>query len=136
MTELNYGYVKSLPNTSYGDAIAEVTEALKAEGFGVLMDIDVKATLKQKLDVDFRRYIILGACNPGLALRSLEGEPHIGLLLPCNVVVQEAPEGGVDVSVINPETLFQVVDNPRVAPIAQEVGERLARVLDRLGGAK
>ena len=95
MAELRYGFETQLTGTSFEQALEKTTAALKAEGFGVLTQIDVKDTLKKKLDVDFRRYVILGACNPPLAHKALEAEGQIGLLLPCNVVVQEVPAGGV-----------------------------------------
>ena len=91
---ISYGLVKELPDTDYEAAIEAITEALKGEGFGVLTEIDVQATLKKKLDVDFKRYVILGACNPPLAHQALSAEPLIGLLLPCNVVVSERDGGG------------------------------------------
>ncbi len=117
---------------SYGDAVAKVREALAAEGFGVLTEIDVKATLKKKLDVDFRPYIILGACNPPLAYQTLQMEEQIGLMLPCNVVVQESVGGGTVVSAISPEDVMQPVGNEGLAPVAAEVSERLQRVLRAL----
>ncbi len=111
----------------YEAAIQAVTAALKAEGFGVLTDIDVKATLKQKLDVDFKRYAILGACNPPLAYRALQAEPDIGLLLPCNVIVYET-EGGSLVSIVDPLSMLGVVNEPALEPIAAEARMRLERV--------
>ena len=133
MGKLQYGYEKKLEHASFEEAVNRVTEALKAEGFGVLTEIDVKATLRKKLDLDFRRYLILGACNPVLAHKALQAEPHIGLMLPCNVVVQEAPEGGVSVSIADPKGMFTMVDNPRVAPVADEADQRLKRVMASLG---
>jgi len=137
MNELRYGFERTLGRVGLEEAERRVTDALKAEGFGVLTRIDVKETLKKKLDVDFRPYIILGACNPPLAKRALDAEPQIGLLLPCNVVVQE-DDGEVVVSIADPKAMFTVVDNPAVAPIASEVEVRLRRVLEgleRRGGA-
>jgi uncharacterized protein (DUF302 family) len=117
----------------FDDALAKIPEALKSEGFGVLTEIDVKATLKKKLDVDFKRYVILGACNPQLAHQAMSGEPFIGVLLPCNVVVMEREGGGTIVSALKPSAAFSLVDNSDVAPIADEVEDRMRRVLDRLG---
>lgn len=134
MTELSYGFEKNLQGIPFEEAKARVTEALKAEGFGVLSEMDIKATLKAKLDADFREYVILGTCNPQLAQRALESETHIGLLLPCNVVVQQAPDGeGVLVSIADPRAMFTMVDNPAVEPVAREADERLRRVMDKLG---
>lgn len=130
MNELRYGFQKRLEQTTFEQAVEKVTTALKDEGFGVLTEIDVKETLKKKLGVDFRRYVILGACNPPLAKRALDSDPQIGLLLPCNVVVQEAPDGGIDVSIADPKAMFTLVDNAAVAPIAEEAKQRLRRVLD------
>lgn len=124
-----YGFGIDLPTASFDEVLPRVVAALKDEGFGVLTEIDVQATLKKKLDFDFRRYLILGACNPGLAKQALTGEPEIGLLLPCNVVVQEAPEGGIRVSIADPKVMFQVVDNPALAPVAAEAEARLRRAL-------
>ena len=133
MTETRYGFGIEFHGASFDEAVARVTNALKAEGFGVLAEIDVKETLKKKLDVDFRRYVILGACNPQLAKQALEAEPQIGLLLPCNVVVQEALEGGITVSIADPKVMFTFVDNPAVAPVAEEAEQRLRRVISALG---
>jgi uncharacterized protein (DUF302 family) len=130
--EIRYALVKELPDLEYDDAVAKATELLADEGFGVLTEIDVKATLKKKIDVDFRRYVILGACNPQLAHRAMSGEPFIGVLLPCNVVVMEREGGGTIVSALKPSAAFSLVDNPDVAPIADEVEDRLRRVLDKL----
>jgi uncharacterized protein (DUF302 family) len=133
VTQLRYGFQRELPHSTFEDAHARVVAALQQEGFGVLTEIDVKATLKKKLDVDFRNYCILGACNPSLARRALDAEPHVGLLLPCNVVVQERPEGGVVVSILDPRTMTGLVDNPAIEPVAVEAEERLKRVLEALG---
>ena len=131
--EIRYALVKELPELEYDDAVAKATELLADEGFGVLTEIDVKATLKKKIDVDFRRYVILGACNPQLAYQAMTGEPFIGVLLPCNVVVMEREGGGSIVSAFKPTAGFSLVDNPDVAPIAEEVEGRLRRMLERLG---
>ena len=126
---LDYGMRVHL-DLSYNDAIERATAALKAEGFGVLTTIDVQATLKQKLDVDFRRYVILGACNPPLAHRALSTELEIGLLLPCNVIVYEAEDGaGSVVSIVDPHAMLGTGINPALAPVADEAAARLRRVL-------
>ena len=125
-------YFSKVLSSSYEEAVQAVTEALKAEGFGVLTEIDVKATLKKKIDVDFRKYCILGACNPGSAHRALQVERNIGLLLPCNVVVQEADEGKVEVSIINPVVAMETVDNASLATIASEVTEKIEKVINSL----
>jgi uncharacterized protein (DUF302 family) len=116
---------------SYEQAVKAVTEALKSEGFGVLTEIDVKATLKKKLDVNFREYVILGACNPPLAHKALSTELEIGLLLPCNVIVYEE-EGGAVVAAIDPIAAMGVVGNQELESIAQQVNARLRRVIDSL----
>lgn len=128
MTDLKLGYEKTLGTTSLDDARTQVVAALATEGFGVLTEIDVRATLKKKLDVDFRPYVILGACNPGLAHRSLTAEPRVGLLLPCNVVLQ-AGKGGIELSIANPRALAVMVQNPELEPIMQEAEARLQRVM-------
>lgn len=124
-----YGFEVTLTGVSYDDTLQRVTEELKKEGFGVLTEIDVKSTFKKKLDVDFRRYAILGACNPTLAHRALSSDPQIGLLLPCNVVVQETPAGTVSVSIADPRAMFALVDKPEVAPLADDAYARLQRVI-------
>lgn len=116
MSELRYGFEKILPDTTFEGAIEKVTAALKKEGFGILSEIDVKDTLRRKLDVDFRRYVILGACNPNLAHRALEAEPQIGLLLPCNVVVQESPDAGIVVSPVTLGAIEMGLHPPYVEP--------------------
>ena len=128
----SYGITRTLPGVGYADAVGRVTEALKAEGFGVLTEIDVRATLKKKLGADFRRYVILGACNPPLAHRALTEEPAIGLLLPCNVVVTETEAGDATVSALDPVKLFALVGRPELEPVAREVRERLVRVIEAL----
>ena len=113
------------------DAVVEATEAALAdEGFGILCDIDVSATLDEKLDVAFPRYRILGACNPPLAHEALQEEQRLGALLPCNVVVYEDDDGTVGVSAVDPGTMLSVVGNPALDPIAEDVAERFERVLD------
>jgi len=129
-TQTKYGIEIRLP-LPYDQAVERVTEALQGEGFGVLTEIDVKATLKKKLDVDFRRYVILGACNPPLAHRALSTELDIGLLLPCNVIVYEDGEGSV-VSAADPSAMMDVSGNPDLQPIAREARERLERAIEAL----
>jgi len=132
MIDISYGFVKTLAKTtSYDAAVEKITAALQEEGFGVLTTIDVKATLRKKLDVDFRPYVILGACNPSLAHQALQAVDQIGLLLPCNAVVQDTEEGVV-VSLADPKAMFQIVDtdNPKMMALAEEAGQRLQRVLD------
>jgi uncharacterized protein (DUF302 family) len=118
-------------HTDYETALQKVTDALKAEGFGVLTEIDVKATLKKKLDVDFRPYKILGACNPPLAYRALTAAPEVGLLLPCNVTVAQADDG-VEVSLVDPISMLGFVAHPDLEPVAEEARQRLARVAQAL----
>ena len=113
----------------FDEAVDRTVEALGEEGFGILSDIDVEATLREKLDVDFRRYRILGACNPPLAHQALEEELRLGALLPCNVIVYEADDGRVGVSAIDPAVMLSVVDNSTLDPVAEEVGARLERAL-------
>ena len=117
----------------YEEALEKVTAALKEEGFGVLTEIDVKATMKMKLDADFRKYAILGACNPPLAHRALSTELEIGLLLPCNVIVYEE-DGGSVVSIVDPLSMLGIVQSPELQPVADEAGARLERVARTLAG--
>lgn len=126
-----YGYGKRVQR-SFDEAVGDVVAALQQEGFGVLSDIDVAATLKKKIGADMPPYRILGACNPPLAQRAIEAEPSIGLLLPCNVVVRQDQSGAVFVEVMNTEAILQLVDKPPVTALAKEVRERLDRVLAAL----
>ncbi|HSG44027.1 MAG TPA: DUF302 domain-containing protein [Anaerolineales bacterium] len=119
-------------NTDFETAIQRVTDALKVEGFGVLTEIDVKATLKKKIDVDFRPYKILGACNPPLAHKALSADAQVGLLLPCNVVVSQEDDGLINISIIDPISMLGVVSNPEIEPVAKEARARLERVANSL----
>ena len=125
-------YISKTIATDFDDAIIRVTEALKKEGFGILSDIDIKTTLRKKLDIDFRNYRILGACNPPFAYQALLAEDHIGTMLPCNVIVQEHAEGHVEVSAVDPIASMQAIENPDLQDIATEVRARLKRVIDSL----
>jgi uncharacterized protein (DUF302 family) len=127
---MTYTFSKTL-DMDFDQAIERVTEELKKEGFGVLTEIDVQATLKKKINVDFRKYRILGACNPGFAHKALEAEPEIGTMLPCNVIVQEA-DSGVRVSAIDPMASMQAVENPDLGAIATQVQDKLRSVIDKL----
>ncbi len=128
---MSYCFSKVL-DISFDDAVTRVTEALKGEGFGVLTEIDVKGTLKKKLDVDFQRYTILGACNPTFAYQALQLEEKIGLMLPCNVVVQEQSDGSVEVSAIDPIASMQAIQNPSLGDMASQVQGLLKKVIDSL----
>ena len=119
-------------NTIYEDAISRVTDALKEEGFGILTEIDVKETLKKKLDREFRKYVILGACNPPFAYRSLNADLDVGLLLPCNVIVYETDDGKAYVAAINPISALEVIQSQELRNIAEEVSEKLKRAIERL----
>lgn len=126
-----YGFSVKM-SCGFDEAVEKVTEALKTEGFGVLTEIDVKATLKKKLDVDRLPYKILGACNPGLANQAITAEPDIGLLLPCNVVVREEEDKSITVGFMDPAAVLKLVDNPKVGELAQQVRAKLQKVSDSL----
>jgi uncharacterized protein (DUF302 family) len=128
---MKYYFSKTIPGP-FEEAITKVEDALKSEGFGILTHIDVKATLKHKLNFDFRKYNILGACNPRMAFRALEAEPHIGTMLPCNVVVQETEKGQVEVSAVDPVASMQAIENPHLAEIAAQVRYKLQAVIASL----
>jgi uncharacterized protein (DUF302 family) len=128
---MSYHFSKLL-RLPFEDAISKVTAQLKKEGFGVLTEIDVKETLKKKLDVDFHNYRILGACNPAFAYQALQAEDKIGTMLPCNVIVQEKQPGKVEVSAVDPVASMQAVDNPKLGEVAQQVRAKLKKVIDSL----
>lgn len=128
---MTYYFSKTL-ETGFDAAIERVTEALKAEGFGVLTEIDVKATLKKKIDVDFRPYRILGACNPRLAHQALQAEDKIGTMLPCNVIVQALGDGKIEVAAVDPVASMSAIDNPGLGGIATEVRGKLEKVIASL----
>lgn len=132
--QISYGHTRELTGVSFGQAVERITSALKDEGFGVLTTIDVKETLKKKIGADFRRYVILGACNPQLAHKALNAELGMGLLLPCNVTVFEGDHGGVVIQVVKPQSMFEVVRKPGLEAmegLAAEADERLKRALER-----
>jgi uncharacterized protein (DUF302 family) len=126
-----YGFTVKV-NGSFDEVVEKTTEALKTEGFGVLTEIDVQATLKKKLDIEKRPYKILGACNPVLANQALDAEPDIGLLLPCNVIVREDEEGNNIVGFMDPAAVLGLVQRDDIVPLATEVRSRLERVRDQL----
>jgi uncharacterized protein (DUF302 family) len=125
-------YFNKILQISFDEAIARVTEELRKEGFGILTDIDVKATLKKKLDVDFRKYRILGACHPQFAYQALQAEDKIGTMLPCNVIVQELAEGKAEVAAIDPIASMMAIQNPSLGGVAQQVQAKLKKVIEGL----
>ena len=128
---MSYHFSKTV-NFNFEEAIDKTTEALKEEGFGVLTEIDIKATLKKKLDVDFKKYHILGACNPPNAYKALLAEGHIGLMLPCNVIVQEHEDGTVEVSAVDPVVSMQAIKNKELADVANNVRDMLKKAIDNI----
>ncbi len=134
MTELNYGFEALIAGANCEQAKELTTKALAAEGFGVLTEIDVAATFRKKLDVEFRPYLILGACNPNLAFRALQIDPQAGLLLPCNVVIQAVDDSAL-VSFLAPRSMFSIVDRPELEPVVADAEARLHRVAAALRGA-
>lgn len=128
---MSYHFSKTL-DQPFDEAIETVTAALKENGFGVLTEIDIQATLKKKLDVDFRKYHILGACNPPNAYKALQAEPHIGLMLPCNVIVQEHEDGSVEVSGVDPVASMQAIKNDDLGDVATDVRTMMKKVIDSL----
>ena len=132
---MDYYYSVTL-SSSFDEAIERVTEELQKQGFGVLTDIDIKATLKKKLDVDFYDYRILGACNPAFAYEALQNEDHIGVLLPCNVIVQKRDGDQVEVSAVDPVVSMSAVENPKLGEISEQVRSKLRQVIDNLGAAQ
>jgi len=125
-------YFSKILNMSFDDAILRVTDELKKEGFGILTEIDVTATLKKKLDVDFHKYRILGACNPPFAYKALQAEPKIGTMLPCNVIVQELKSGDIEVAAVDPLASMQAIQNQALRPIAEEIQAKLKKVIGQL----
>ncbi len=125
-------YFNKIVEGTFSKVIENVTEELKKEGFGILTEIDVKATLKKKLDVDFRNYRILGACNPPFAYKALQVEEKVGTMLPCNVVVQERPDGKIEVSAVDPMASMQAIDNPTLAEVAQVIQHKLKKVINNI----
>ncbi|NOY70172.1 MAG: DUF302 domain-containing protein [Deltaproteobacteria bacterium] len=128
---MNYYFNKTITG-SFEDIVQKTSEALKEEGFGILTDIDVQATLKKKLDIDFRKYRILGACNPPYAHRALEAEDKIGVMLPCNVIIQEVADGRFEVAAVDPVASMQAIKNPDLGDIATQIQKKLKKVIERL----
>ncbi len=134
MEEVKKYAFSTVLDASYEDAISRVKDTLKDEGFGVLTEIDVKAILRQKLGIEFRKYVILGACNPPYAHRSLEADLDVGLLLPCNVIVYETDDAKAYVAAINPVSALEIIKSRELRTIAEEVSEKLKRAIERAGG--
>ncbi len=128
---MSYYFTKIVEGT-FSKVIEDVTKELQKEGFGILTEIDVKATLKKKLDIDFRNYRILGACNPPFAYKALQVEEKVGTMLPCNVVVQERPDGKIEVSAVDPVASMQAIDNPTLVEIAQDIQQKLKKVINNI----
>ena len=129
---MKYYFAKTLKGKGFEEVVEYVKEELKKEGFGIISEIDVKETLKKKIDVDFRNYRILGACNPHFAHKALTAEDKIGVFLPCNVIVQELPGGGIEVAAVDPVASMSSVENNSLAGIAGEVQQKLRKVIDNM----
>jgi uncharacterized protein (DUF302 family) len=129
---MNYYFSKKIENATFSEVIERVTEELEKEGFGVLTEIDVQATLKKKLDIDFKKYRILGACNPPFAYEALLAENKIGAMLPCNVIVQELEDGKTEVAAVDPVASMQAIENDRLSDIANDIRAKLQRVIENL----
>ena len=125
-------YFSALLNTGFGETVTRVTEALKTEGFGIISEIDMQAKLKEKLGVDFKKYKILGACNPAIAYKALQAEEKVGIMLPCNIVIIDQENGTTEVAAVHPIASMMAIQNPTLEPLAQEVTEKLKRVIDLL----
>lgn len=130
---MSYYFSKVIKNESFDEAVEKVTDELKKEGFGVLTVIDVKETLKKKIDVDFKKYKILGACNPQFAYKALKSEDKVGVFLPCNVIVEEHENGEVEVSAVDPIASMNSVNNKELGALAMEIQQKLIRVIKNLG---
>ena len=128
---MTYYFSKTI-DAGFDEAVGRAREALKAEGFGVITEIDVQKTLKTKIDVDFRRYLILGACNPAMAYEALQIEDKVGTMLPCNVVIQEREPGRVEIAAIDPVASMQAIENPRLTEKAAAVADKLRNALERI----
>jgi len=125
-----YYYNKTV-KTGFGEAVSRIKRALQEEGFGILTEIDVKNTLKKKLNVDFRNYQILGACNPPFAYKALQAEDKVGTMLPCNVIVQETADGTVEIAAIDPVASMKAIENPALREIAETIGQKLKMIVER-----
>ena len=129
---MNYYFNKTIENATFDEVIERVTEELKKAGFGILTEIDVQATLEKKLDVDFKEYRILGACNPAFAYKALQFEDKIGTMLPCNVIVQQISDTQTEIAAVNPTASMQAVGNEKLASVASEVQQKLKHVIDNV----
>lgn len=129
---MEYTFNKILNEISFEDALMKITDELKKEGFGIITEIDVKETFKKKLDVDFRKYRILGACNPGFAYKAIQAESRIGAFLPCNVILQENENGEIEVSAVDPVASMSSVQNESLTGLAAEVKNKLQKVINQL----
>ena len=127
---MTYYYSKTV-RSGFDETVSRITQALKEEGFGILTEIDVKDTLKKKLDVEFRNYRILGACNPPFAYQALQAEDKVGMMLPCNVIVQETPDGAVEIAAVDPIASMKAIDNPELQKIAETIGQKLKKVIQK-----